>query len=111
MNNIIVPVLELNDDNHSPCYASKDGFWYDAEEFMEKVLCKPHTEEYKIKSIVLIDLDDKIKVDGMDIFDLFGCLDTRPDWENMTQEQRDKRVKAFDFFWNTSEEELYNYAS
>ena len=67
--------------------------------------------KYKIKFIVLVDLDDKIKVDGMDIFDLFGCLDTRPNWENMTQEQRDKRAKAFEFFWNTSEEELYSYVS
>lgn len=107
MENIIVPVLELNDDNHSPCYASKDGFWYDSEEFMEKVLCKPHTEEYKIKSIILVELDNKIKVDGMDIFNLFGCLDTHPDWENMIQEQRDKRTKAFDFFWYTDEGVLY----
>ena len=107
MYNIIVPVLELNDDNHSSCYTSKDGFWYDAEEFMEKVLCKPHTEEYKIKSIVLVDLDDKINVDGMDIFTLFGCLDIRPDWESMTQEQKDRRLKVFDFFWQTDEEVLY----
>lgn len=107
MDNIIIPVLELNDDNHSSCYTSKDSFWYDAEEFMEKVLCKPHTEEYKIKSIVLVDLDDKINVDGMDIFTLFGCLDTRPDWESMTQEQRDRRLKVFDFFWQTDEEVLY----
>lgn len=107
MNNVVVPVLELNDDNHSPCYASKDGFWYDAEEFMSKVLCKPHTEEYKIKSIVLVDLDDRINVDGMDIFTLFGTLDTRPDWEQLTQEQRSRREKVFDFFWQTDEEVLY----
>ena len=74
---------------------------------MEKVLCKPHTEEYKIKSIVLVELDDKINVDGMDIFTLFGCLDTRPNWEQLTQEQRDKRQKVFDFFWQTDEEVLY----
>ena len=107
MENVVVPVLELNDDNHSPCYTSKDGFWYDAEEFMEKVLCKPHTEEYKIKSIVLVELDDKINVDGMDIFTLFGCLDTRPNWEQLTQEQKDRRQKVFDFFWQIDEEVLY----
>ena len=109
MENIIVPVLELNDDNHSYCYASKDGFWYNAEEFMEKALCKPHTEEYKIKHIALIELDEEINVDGMDIQDLFGALEFRPDWENMTQEQRDRREKPFDFFWNTPEEEMYEY--
>ena len=109
MNNIIIPVLELNDDNHSYCYVSKDNFWYNSEEFINKVLCKPHVEEYKIKHIALVKLDDKINVDGIDIQDLFGALEFRPDWENMTQEQKDKRTKAFDFFWNTPEEEMYEY--
>ena len=109
MNNLPIPVLELNDDNHSPCFVTQGGFWYDAEEFMRDVLCKPHTVEYKIKHIALVELDDKINVDGMDIWALFGALDTRPNWENMTQEQRDKRQKAFEFFWNTSEEVLYHY--
>ena len=108
MENIIVPVLELNDDNHSYCYATKDNYWYDSQEFMEKVLCKPHTEEYKIKHIALIELNSDIRVDGMDIFALFSALDTRPKWESMTQEQRDRRQKAFDYFWNTSEEVLYS---
>ena len=104
---IVVPILELNDDNHSYCYASKDGYWYNAEEFMTKVLCKPHTETYEIKHIALVELDEDIIADGMNLFTMFGCLDTRPDWENMTQEQKDRRQKAFDFFWYTSEEVLY----
>ena len=107
MESVVIPVLELNDDNHSNCYASKDGYWYDAKEFMTKVLCKPHTETYEIKHIALVELDEDIVADGMDLFTLFGCLDTRPDWENMTQEQKDRRQKAFDFFWYTNEEVLY----
>lgn len=107
MNNLPIPVLELNDDNHSLCYVTQGGFWHNAEEFMTNVLCKPHTVEYKIKHITLIELDDKINHEGMDIFELFGALEHRPDWTNMTQEQKDKRQKAFDFFWYTDEEVLY----
>ena len=36
---IVIQVLELNDDNHSCCYASKDGFWYDAQNFGHKFFC------------------------------------------------------------------------
>lgn len=107
MENIIVPVLELNDDNHSPCYVTQGGYWYDAESFMTDVLCKPHTVEFKIKNIIYVDLNEKLNYEGMDAFALFCLLDHRPDWENMTQEQIERRQKAFDFFWYTDEEVLY----
>lgn len=107
MNNLPIPVLALDDDNHSPCYVTQGGYWNNAEEFMNEVLCKPHTVEFKIKPITLVYLDDKINHEGMDIWNLFGALEYRPDWTNMTQEQKDRRQKAFDFFWQTSEEVLY----
>ena len=109
MNNLPIPVLELDDDNHSPCYVTQGGYWSNAEEFMNEVLCKPHTVEYKIKKIILVDLREDIEYKGMGWEEMFGHLEHRPDWKNMSYEKFQKRQDAFDFFCETPKEELYEY--
>ena len=107
----VIPVLKLNDDNHSPCYVTRNGYWSDADSFMEKVLCKPHTVEYKIKDISLIYLNTMLVCDGMTIEEMFNRVDdyriNNREEDRMTEENLKKREIAFDYLWNTEEDLLY----
>lgn len=106
----VIPVLALNDDNHSICYVTRNGYWSDADSFMKEVLCKPHTVEYKVKDIPLIYLNTMLVCDGMNIEEMFDRVD---DYrianyrDRLTEEDLKKREIAFDYLWNTEEDLLY----
>lgn len=107
----VIPVLALNDDNHSICYVTRNGYWSDADSFIKKVLCKPHTVEYKIKDISLIYLNTMLVCDGMTIEEMFNRVDdyriNNRKEDRMTEEGLKKREIAFDYLWNTEEDLLY----
>ena len=106
----VIPVLALNDDNHSICYVTRNGYWSDADSFMKEVLCKPHTVEYKVKDITLIYLNHMLVCDGMNTEEMFDRVDDyriADHRDRMTEEDLKKREIAFDYLWNTEEDLLY----
>ena len=106
----VIPVLALNDDNHSICYVTRNGYWSDADSFMKEVLCKPHTVEYKVKDIPLIYLNTMLVCDGMNIEEMFDRVDDyriADHRDRMMEEDLKKREIAFDYLWNTEEDLLY----
>ena len=106
----VIPVLALNDDNHSICYVTRNGYWSDADSFMKEVLCKPHTVEYKVKDITLIYLNHTLVCDGMNTEEMFDRVDDyriADRRDRMTEEDLKKREIAFDYLWNTEEDLLY----
>ena len=105
-----IPVLALDDDNHSTCYVTHNGYWHDADSFMKELLCKPHTVEYKIKNIPLIYLNTMLVYDGMTTEEMFDRVDDyriADHRDEMTEEDLKKREIAFDYLWNTEEDLLY----
>ena len=112
----IVPVLKLDDDNHSPCYVTENGYWCDADSFMKNELCKPHSVEYKIKTIEYIYINPDLEYEGVKATTMFDRVDDyrindgiMEGARGLTYEQYVNRKIAFDFFWNISEEDLYKY--
>jgi hypothetical protein len=105
----VIPVLALNDDNHSVCYVTRDGYWFDADSFMEEVLCKPHTVEFKIKYINLIYLNTTLEYKGMNVKEMFYRVDDfRIKYQDeLTREDLEKREIAFNYLWNTEEDVLH----
>lgn len=106
MKNNIIPVLKLDDDNHSPCYVTRDDYYSDVDCFMSKALCKPHSTEFKIKEIRLIYLNENLIHDNFTMLELFDKLDNF-DFKNMSKERSIERENAFDYFWNTNLKILY----
>lgn len=112
----IVRVLKLDDDNHSPCYVTEYGYWCDADSFMKNGLCKPHSVEYKIKTIKYIYIDPNLEHEGVKATTMFNRVDDyrindgiMEGARGLSYEQYLNRKIAFDFLWETSEEVFYKY--
>ena len=81
-----IQVLALDDDYHDINYVTKDCYYYNVEEFMKKCLLKPHNEEYEVRMVHYINLDEDSK--EMMAFD---CL-----------HRGTKSNDAFDTLWEVS---------
>ena len=104
-----IRILMLDDDNHTPCYVMENRYWSNANSLMKEVLCKPHTLEYEIKEIKLIELNTALYYENMSAEDMFDRVDDyRINKRNgLTEDEYEKRLKAFNFLWETPEEDLY----
>lgn len=81
-----IQVLALDDDYHDINYVTKDCFYYNVEEFMKKCLLKPHSEEYEVRMVRYINLEEDSK--EMIAFDYLHC--------------GSKSNDAFDILWEIS---------
>ena len=106
-----IRILMLDDDNHTPCYVLENSYWSDANSLMKNVLCKPHTLEYEIKEIRLIELNTGLYYEDMSAEEMFDKVDdyriNKPSGFGLTEDEYEKRLKAFNFLWETPEEVLY----
>ena len=93
-----IPVLALNDDNHSPSYHTRSAHFANAVAFMKECLCPAHLVDYKIKHIYICDLEDDASVR------LFEIL------EGSIAATDAERVNAFNTLWLHSKatEDFYN---
>jgi hypothetical protein len=108
----VIPVLKLDDDNHTPCYVSLTNYWSDADSFIQDVLCKPHEEIYSIKEIEGVWLKEDGKHNGMSYWEMFDRVDDHRMLyfsSRLTEEDLKKREEAFWFFYRASKEELYGW--
>lgn len=105
-----IRVIGLNDDNHCECFATPGSFYHNVNQLLAE-LAGPHLATYKIRHVLLIELEDKdITLGGVTkpIDEWFDLLATeyRPDKLFMEDETRWRlRELAFDYFWKIGEKE------
>lgn len=107
-----IPVIGIDDDNHSISYVTRGNYYSNSEIFMREVLCKPHTDEYKIKIIHFVDLKEDLNFKGLDGEQMCHLLDCVSDIDKLFKENHNKwllREEVFNFLFYTKEEELYEY--
>lgn len=95
-----IRILALDDDNHSICFASERHYWSDAAEFIKDRLAAPHTDNYEIRMITLIDYDESVD----DMFDRLSCC-YRP--SQLDAEAAEAREEAFNKLWEIAKEDFY----
>ena len=94
-----IPVLALNDDNHSPSYHTRSANFANAVAFMKECLCPAHLVDYKIKHIHICDLEDDASIR---LFDILNGAIPATDAE---------RADAFNVLWLHSQAtEDFDYA-
>lgn len=101
-----IQVLALNDDNHATCFITRGSYYSNAAKFMEECLLKPHTIEYDVRFVYLLDLEGDEDT-MLNIFDQVAC-----EYQPETLYKRDKekffaREKAFDYLWEIAETEYF----
>ena len=95
-----IRVLALDDDNHSICFAGERHDWSDAAEFIKDRLAAPHTDNYEIRMITLIDYDESVD----EMFDRLSCC-YRPG--QLDEEAMTSRLEAFNHLWDMAKEDFY----
>lgn len=107
MNMNKIQVLALDDDNHAVCFVTRGSYYSDAASFMKDCLLKPHTCEYEVRMVTLIDFDPPYAEDwDVDAaFDLLAC-EMYP--ETLFTKNSDlwyARENAFNLFWEYADKE------
>lgn len=72
----IIPVLVLDDDNHACHYLTRNGYWWDVDDFIREVLAKPHSYYFECRIIRLVDEYEDITEEMLD--EMFEILDSDP---------------------------------
>ena len=100
-------VLALNDDNHDVCFVTRGSYYSNAASFMQECLLKPHTIEYEVGYVALVDMegdDDEV----CEVFDRVACEYRPESLFQRDQERWQKREEAFDYLWSVAEKEYFN---
>ena len=95
-----IRVLALNDDNYETSFVTEDSYYSNAASFMRNALLRPHTEEYQVRSILLINLDESEEED-------FNLLDSIYNPLSLNAKEAGQRQLIFDKFWEKGERFIY----
>lgn len=94
----VIKVLALDDDNHEISYVTEKGeYFYGASSFMKNCLLKPHTNTYKVREIVLINIEENKWFDTIQ----FGLK------KNSSLKEFSHWVHAFVQLWEIGDESNY----
>ena len=99
----IIKVLALDDDNHEISYITEKGeYFYGASSFMKNCLLKPHANTYKVREIVLINIEENTEqVDEWFNTIQFGLK------ENSSLKEFSDWAHAFAQLWKIGDENNY----
>ena len=98
----MIKVIALNDDNHAPCFATKDTVYSDVRDFMNACLLKPHEEEYEVRGVYICGPLGELKDMEKDTFnDAFSLLECKP--SNLPEDKEKERSKYFDLFFDNGD--------
>ncbi len=106
MANNSIQVLALDDDNHSVCFVTRGSYYSSAANFMQECLLKPHTVEYEVRYVALVDMTGDEDED-MATFDLCACTYDPGKLFKDDNERWVAREKAFDTLWKQGEREYF----
>lgn len=91
-----IPVLALNDDNHSTSYHTRTADYANGAAFMKECLCPAHLVDYKIRYIHICDLEND------DLERLFEIV------EGYIPATSAEKADAFNILWAIGTEDFYN---
>ena len=97
---MVLRILGLNDDNHSPCFRCKDGTTFSNCQQLVEFLSKPHDVQVEVKMFAIVDewTAEMEELGEEKIDELFYFVEgygRQP--EGYTLEQ------AFNLFWNAAD--------
>lgn len=98
----MIRVLALNDDNHATYFTREDGVrYYDAADFINNCLAKPHAIEYVVRGFYICDDFSHTPLRDVDetvIDEMFDCVESGGELygRNFTE--------SFDTLWAASSE-------
>lgn len=91
-----IPVLALNDDNHSTSYHTRTADYTNGAIFMKECLCPAHLVDYKIRYIHICDLEND---DFVRLFEIVeGCVSATSA----------EKADAFNILWAIGTEDFYD---
>lgn len=99
---MVLRILGLNDDNHSPCFRCEDGTTFSNCQQLVEFLSKPHDVQVEVKMFAIVDewTAEMEELGEEKIDELFYFVEgygRQP--EDYTLEQ------AFNLFWNAADRE------
>lgn len=97
---MVLRILGLNDDNHSPCFRCEDGTTFENCQQLVEFLSKPHDVQVEVKMFAIVDewTAEMEELGEEKIDELFYFVEgygRQPD--DYTLEQ------AFNLFWNAAD--------
>lgn len=97
---MVLRILGLNDDNHSPCFRCEDGTTFENCQQLVEFLSKPHDVQVEVKMFAIVDewTAEMEELGEEKIDELFYFVEgygRQP--EDYTLEQ------AFNLFWNAAD--------
>lgn len=106
-----IPVIALNDDNHSKAYVTRGSYYNNAADFMKECLLKSHTVTYEIKEVYLCypegDLANIDEEKFLNMFDLLYLTYEPGELAKKDFSKWEEREKVFDLFWKNGSEWQY----
>lgn len=102
-----IQVLALDDDNHSVCFVTRGSHYGDAASFMRECLLKPHTVEYEVRMVTLVDFEDEEDWEVDYAFDCLACIYNPGELFMKDPERWNERELAFDLFWERGNKEYF----
>ena len=98
----MIKVIALNDDNHSPCFATKDTVYNNVRDFMNGCILKPHEEEYEVRGVYICEPLGKLKeIEEETFIDAFSLLECKP--SNISENEKKERNDYFDLFFDNGD--------
>jgi hypothetical protein len=101
-NKTMIKVIALNDDNHAPCFATKDTVYNNVRDFMNECLLKPHEEEYEVHGVYICGpLGELEKMEEGTFIDAFSLLECKP--SKLPENEKKERDNYFDLFFDNGD--------
>lgn len=97
---MVLRILGLNDDNHSPCFRCEDGTTFSNYQQLVEFLSKPHDVQVEVKMFAIVDewTAEMEELGEEKIDELFYFIEGyghQPDGYTLEQ--------AFNLFWNAAD--------